>query len=306
MEIKNVKTLLAEHRKTAEDKGLSAGAVRPVFKGVEGYDIYNPTAPFSYEGDKYICARVEKRDSEESEAVFFKEEEKDVYTVAEKLPRFKIQDPCLTKIDRYYILGGTETFPHPDNPEWIGWRTVFYYGENLTDLKLLAKGPLGMKDVRLVKLQNGRIGVFTRPQGEKGGRGKIGFTTADDLFSLTEEMMEEAPLLTMFNDIEWGGVNAVYPLADGQLGVLGHIACYEPEGVRHYYPMSFKFNPDDNTYTDQKLLAERKEFLEGPAKREDLQDVLFSGGLYEEEGKTYLYVGVSDCEVQYMLVEIPF
>lgn len=29
-----------------------------------------------------------------------------------------------------------------------------------------------MKDVRLVELADGRVGIFTRPQGEKGAGGK--------------------------------------------------------------------------------------------------------------------------------------
>ncbi len=61
--------MLEEHRK---ERGAAA-AVRPVFQGVEGYDVYNPTAPFSYQGKTMICARVEKRDSEVSQAVFFEE-----------------------------------------------------------------------------------------------------------------------------------------------------------------------------------------------------------------------------------------
>lgn len=70
--------------------------------------------------------------------------------------------------------------------------------------------------------------------------------------------------------------------------------------------MAFFYNPADGSYTEPVILAERKEFVEGPAKREDLRDVLFSGGLYEENGQTYLYVGVSDCEVQYMPIARPF
>lgn len=306
MEICGIEKLLAEHRNCVKENGLSGNAVRPVFKNVDGFDVYNPTAPFLYAGVKHICARVEKRDSEESEAVFFVEEEKDIYAVDEKLPRFRLQDPCLTKIGSYYILGGTETFPHPENPKWIGWRTTFYYGEKLENMHVLVKGPLGMKDVRLVELADGKIGVFTRPQGEKGGRGKIGFTIADDLSAVSAELMDNAPLLDLFLPLEWGGVNAVYPMKDGRLGVLGHIACFEPEEVRHYYPMAFCFNPKDRTYSQPVMLAERREFLEGPSKREDLRDVLFSGGLFFEEDKTFLYVGVSDCEVQYMPIYNPF
>lgn len=304
MEIQSIGSLLKKHRENGE--AVQAEAVKPVFCGVDGNDVYNPTAPFSYDGKKFICARVEPRDSEKSETVFFEETEKDVYVPAEGMPRFQLQDPCLAMVDGQYILGGTEVFPHPENPEWVAWRTAFFMGGRLTELRPFVKGPIGMKDVRLVELTDKRVGIFTRPQGEKGGRGKVGFTVADKLSDVTEEMMENAPLLELFLPEEWGGVNAAYLLENGEIGVLGHIACFEPEGVRHYYPMTFRLNPETGAHTMPVILAERSEFLAGESKREDLVDVLFSGGLYKEADTLFLYVGVSDCEVQYKPVPNPF
>lgn len=298
--VQGIEYLLGQHRMQAG----AARAVRPEFRGVEGYDVYNPTAPFLCGGRKLICARVERRDSEESETVFFEEAGRDVYVPAQDLPRFSLQDPCITVIAGQYILGGTEVFSGPDRQ--VVWRTAFFCGDELTGLRPLVKGPVGMKDVRLVELPGHRVGVFTRPQGARGGRGKIGFAVVDRLSDVTKQVMEEAPLLELFLPDEWGGVNAAYLLEDGEIGVLGHVACFAPEGVRHYYPMTFRLNPETGEYTMPVILAERSEFLAGESKREDLADVLFSGGLYQEGGQTFLYVGVSDCEVQYMPVENPF
>lgn len=294
--------MLEEHRQTRK----AGEAVRPVFKGVDGFDVYNPTAAFTYDGKKMICARVERRDSEESQAVFFEETEKDVFQVMPGWARYNLQDPCLTFVRGHYILGGTEVFPHPEETGRICWRTVFYYGTKLEQMTRLAEGPNGMKDVRLVELSDGRIGIFTRPQGEKGGRGKIGFTIVNDFAEVTAQVMEEAPLLPLFGDDEWGGVNEAFLLSDGRIGVLGHIACFEPDEVRHYFPMTFIFDPNTGSCEQVKILAERKEFLDGPSKREDLVDVLFSGGMIKDGERATLYVGVSDCEVQYMTVENPF
>lgn len=294
--------MLEEHRGGA----ALQNPVRPVFNGVEGYDVYNPTAPLLYNGKKILCARVERRDSEKSQAVFFEETGKDVYEPAEGWERFPLQDPSIAKVHGYYVLGGTRVYPHPGNPEWVCWRTAFYYGKELNHLNFLAEGPEGMKDIRLVGLADGKIGIFTRPQGEKGGRGKIGFTTVERFAEVTAQAMEEAPLLDLFSEEEWGGVNEALLLEDGKIGVLGHIACFEPEEVRHYFPMAFVFDPVSREYTRPVILAERKEFLPGPSKRTDLEDVLFSGGLTEEGGKTFLYVGVSDCEVQYIPIQNPF
>lgn len=300
--VEGIESLLKKHREDV----VPAEAVKPVFEGVDGNDVYNPTAPFLYEGRKLICARVEPRDSEVSETVFFEETTKDVYAPAKDLPRFSLQDPCITIVEGQYILGGTEVFPHPENPAWVAWRTAFFCGEKLTAMRPLVKGPIGMKDVRLIALLDKRIGVFTRPQGEKGGRGKIGFTVVNELSEVTEKVMEDAPLLELFLPDEWGGVNAAYLLESGEIGVLGHVACFAPEGVRHYYPMTFRLNPETGEHTMPVILAERREFLPGESKREDLVDVLFSGGLYKEGEKLLLYVGVSDCEVQYKPVENPF
>ena len=298
----SIQDLLERHRQ----KSKARKAVRLVFHGVEGFDVYNPTATFEYRGKKMICARVERRDSEISQAVFFEEGEKDHYYPVKNWKIFPLQDPSLTYVQGYYILAGTEIFPHPSQIGALGWKTVFYYGRELENLQRLTAGPTGMKDIRLVELQDGRIGVFTRPQGEKGGKGKIGFAIVKDLTELSPEWMEDAPLLPLFKENEWGGVNEVFLLCDGRLGILAHIACFEPEDVRHYYPISFIYDTDLGECFELKILAERKEFLAGPSKRPDLEDVLFSGGMILQEEKALLYVGVSDCEVQYIEIENPF
>lgn len=89
--------------------GGSGGA--PGISGVEGYDVYNPTAPFSYQGKNMICARVEKRDSEISQAVFFEETEKDIYRVAEGWERYNLQDPSITRVLGQYVLGAQRYIP---------------------------------------------------------------------------------------------------------------------------------------------------------------------------------------------------
>ena len=130
----------------------------------------------------------------------------------------------------------------------------------MENMSKLAEGPDGMKDVRLVELADGRIGIFTRPQGAKGGRGKIGFTIVSSFEEVTAQTMQDAPLLPLFGEEEWGGVNEAVLLSDNRIGVLGHIACFEPDEVRHYYPMSFVFDPQSRECTGLQILAERKEF----------------------------------------------
>lgn len=303
MAIRLIDTLLEEYRATKQVKDPK----KLSFFEVSDCDVYNPTATFLYEGKKVICARVEKRDSEHSKAVFFYEKEENCYYPLEGLKSYDLQDPFITKASDYYVFGGTEIFPHPDNPDALWWHTKFYYGTSLDNLKELATGPKGMKDVRVVELKDGRIGVFSRPQGVVGGRGKIGFTTIDAITDLNADVIDRAPLLELFDDEEWGGANEPVLLADGRIGVLGHIAKFTPGDVRHYYAMSFILDPVSGEHTDAKIIAERADLVDGPSKREDLVDVLFSGGLnLINENEAELFVGVSDCEVQTLVIPNPF
>lgn len=303
MAVQLITTLLEEYRK---NKKIS-NPQKLNFFGVGECDVYNPTATFSYKGKILLCARVERRDSEHSKAVFFYEKEPNCFYPWEEMKEYELQDPFITKVGEYYVFGGTEIFPHPENPAALWWHTKFYYGTTLENLDDLATGPKGMKDVRVVELQDGRIGVFSRPQGERGGRGKIGFTIINSLLELNADVIEEAPLLDQFDDSEWGGVNEPVLLGDGRIGVLGHIAMFTTGDVRHYYSMSFILDPADGSYTEMKIIAERADFVDGPSKREDLIDVLFSGGLnLMDENVAELYVGVSDCEVQKITIPNPF
>ena len=270
-------------------------------------DIYNITAPFMDSGKRIIAGRVEPRDTEDSLVQFFTEKN-GVWVEVEGSPVFKLQDPFFTRINGQLIFGGVEIFSYPSKPDMLNWRTVFYKGVNLSDLKCFLRGPDGMKDIRLVQLKDGSIGVFTRPQGKKGGRGKIGFMRIDSLEDLTPKMIEDAPLLeNLFLDEEWGGVNECHLLKSGYVGVLGHIACFDRIGHRHYYPMTFIFNPETKEVFEFSLLATREDFLPGMAKRPDLVDVVFSGGLIRNpDGSAEFYAGISDCEAQKITVDDPF
>lgn len=286
---------------------LAADPLKLEFRGVDGQDVYNIAAPFEDEGEPVIAGRVESRDSERSRIVFFVERD-GVWTPREGAPTFALQDPFHTRIGGELVLGGVEVYPHPQREGALAWRTVFYKGASIADLEPFFTGPDGMKDLRLVELSDGGVGVFTRPQGDKGGRGKIGYARATSLSELTLRLIEDAPLLDgQFGDGEWGGANELHPLAGGLVGVLGHIACFDEQGDRHYYPMAFAFDPATGRYSDIELIATRRRFLPGEAKRSDLVDVVFSGGLIRRpDGTAHLYAGISDAEAHRLTIVDPF
>jgi len=154
-------------------------------------------------------------------------------------------------------------------------------------------------------LPNGRVAIFSRPQGAVGGRGQIGFTICDSWNTINAELISSAPLFDgqLLKD-EWGGVNEVHLLANGNLGVLGHIACFDSRHHRHYHPMAFMVDPSSRQRTPIRIIAQRSYFPDGVAKRPDLVDVVFSGGIVRNGGGiAHLYAGISD--VAAAVVELP-
>ena len=277
------------------------------FIGVDGYDVYNLTAPFLDEGKYILAGRVERRDSENSIIGFFEEIEPDVWSLIIDYPTFELQDPYVSFIGGDLVLGGTKISPCLDNPKQLCWHAEKLKGSSVRELKSFFEGPKGMKDIRLAELNNGEIVILSRPQGEKGGRGKIGVDTCSNLNALTKDLIDNAPLLEQFNDEEWGGGNEIHILSDDLIGVLGHVANFDNEDNRHYYPMIFTYNLKTKKQTPIEIICKR-EFLEpGESKRKDLEDVLFSGGLIRNsDGTATLYTGVSDCESHYAVIEDPF
>ena len=270
-------------------------------------DVYNITAPFVWEGKTLLAGRVEERDSEHSEVVFFEQDQK-CWVPVPGAPVFPLQDPFVTKVDGCLLVGGVEIFPDRQHPDRLHWRTVFYKGRTLNDLERFATGPDGMKDIRLLQLGDGRILTAVRPQGVIGGRGKIGFTVIDSLEELTEERLQNVPVLDgQFTDEEWGGCNEMHLLPDGKIGVLSHIACFDQAGNRHYYSTCFTYDVDTGAYTAMEMISERADFAPGESKRTDLADVIFSGGLVRrDDGKAKLYCGVGDAEAHMRIIDDPF
>ncbi|MCJ7689642.1 MAG: DUF1861 family protein [Clostridiaceae bacterium] len=301
--IKTCEVLLDEYLKS---KAKIYGVEKINFTNVGENDVYNISAPFIDNGKLIIAGRVEARDSECSIVYFFQQEDTNWIPV-EGYPKLKLQDPFFIKINGELLIGGVEVFKNSEVEGTLMWRTIFYKGKDITSLKRFFVGPDGMKDLRLVKLSDDRIGILTRPQGEKGGRGKIGFTIVSTLEELSINIINEAPLVDdLFKEDEWGGANEARVLNETTLGILGHVACFDNKGQRHYYSMTFKLNINSLEIKEQKLIAIRNDFKQGQAKRPDLEDVVFSGGLIIDGDKAVLYAGISDAEAQYIVIANPF
>lgn len=161
-------------RKRLENRGIIE-VKKLRFSGVGGKDVFNITAPFVLGNKHYILGRVESREEEDNSVAmfFYYSRDKKSWMLDRDRPVLNLQDPFITKFRGYLIFGGVEV-AHRPNKKDLSYRTMFYYYEN-DEMKLLAHGPWGMKCIRFIELQDKTIAVFTRPQGKKGGMGKIGF-----------------------------------------------------------------------------------------------------------------------------------
>jgi len=147
-----------------------------------------------------------------------------------------------------------------------------------------------MKDIRLVELANGRVGVCSRPQGRLGGRGQIGFATVDSVDELTATAIDAAPILAgQFLSEEWGGANELHLLPDERQGVLGYVAWMQGSGLKeekHYYPMTFILDPSNNEHWTLQIIASRDDFPDTAPKEPGLREMLsFPAGFCAEVAK---------------------
>jgi hypothetical protein len=284
---------------------LEAGKIP--FGGVGDRDVYNIAAPIQFLGEALIAGRVEPRDTENATIMLFRRDPDGVWRPRPGAATFEgLQDPCVTVIGGELVLGGVR-YPIEMPDGRTIWRMDFYRGRSVERLDHFLTGPDGMKDIRLAGLPDGRIALFSRPHSGPGYRGRIGFTIVDRLEALNAGVIAGAPLLAgQFTDTEWGSVNEAHLLRDGRLGLLGHIAWMEAGEIRHYYAMVFAIDPATGQTDPVRIIATRSQFPAGPAKRHDLVDVIFAGGLVRHwDGTATLFTGLSDAEAGWLRIPDP-
>ena len=312
------------HTESGKESADSPVAKKLSFEGVGDRDVYN-VAPFATEWEEkeeglvLVIGRAERRGTcENPELHFFEEKNDGTWVKIKDTPVLPLEDGFATNIGQEMIVGGVTAYPNPNesDPRRIDYHMVFYRdrGKGLAELEEFTQGPELMKDIRLVELPNGRIAAFTRPTGGDNGKGKMAYIELDGLDEVNPEKLAQAKVIeSQFVRGEWGGANQLYPLPDGRIGVLGHIACIdeplpdEKKGHRHYYAVSFIYDPKNQETTPLEIIATRKNFPKGEAKNTDLQDVVFAGGMVRHgDGKATLYVGLSDAEAGCIEIDDPF
>lgn len=285
--------------------------LRKIFKVSSGIskrktiDVYNITVPFLSGDETYIAARAEARIVKYSSKVIFLKQVNSDWVLQDKPVFDLMEDPFIAVINNQLVFGGVK-IDVAKSGQLIKNQTLFYRGKKIEDLKFFAAGPLMMKDIRLVQLPKKKIGLFTRPQGEIGGRGQIGYTIIDSLDQLTPEVVIGAPLIDhLFPPYEWGGPNEAHLLKDGRILVVGHRSYWDHQG-KHYYSWMFTYHPATGDFQDLGIIAERSDFPDGPMRGPNLKDVLFTGGLKRlGNGLAELYVGLSDTQAGKIVIPDP-
>lgn len=299
-----------------EESYLPPESVLLKFSGVDGYDVYNCSVPFLWNGKRYLYGRIERFEEwMRSWVGLFEETGPDTYQLVKDARIYQLEDPSVTMIDGELVLEGTHVrLKQGALDTYYGY---FYKGKELSDLYYFTTGPDRMKDIRLVELADGRIGVFSRPSGERarqknGLNAMVGFTIINTIDDLSPEVIENAEAVSgLFQEGQWGGCNQAYLLESGRIGVIGHVCCnYTDEaGVNQacYTAMAFVMEPETREVCDYQIVGTRKLFQPFRSKKPNLADCVFPSGIVMREDKMAdLYCGLSDSAEGRIVIEYPF
>ena len=286
------------------------------FEGMEGWDVYNCSIPFEWNGRSYIFGRVERRkDFANSTTWLFKKVKKDIYRPVPNSAILPLEDPFIQVIHGELILGGTHV--RKSQGEIDELRAYFYRGTSPEWMTHFTCGPANMKDVRLVELEDGRIGVFSRPRNEEieakyGSGAMVGFAVIDKIDQLNAEVIENARYIDgLFGKGEWGGCNQCYLLKDGRIGVIGHRSYRQLDSdgteLQVYVNISFVFDYNTFTVSDIKIIGDKPSYPETDYMLDYLKDCAFTSGIVMlENGKADLYSGLGDVAEGRITIDAPF
>jgi hypothetical protein len=285
------------------------------FAGVGGYDVYNCSIPFEAGGRTFLFGRVERREVwAHSTARLFERTGTDAYRLVKDAMVYPLEDPFVSRIHGELVLGGTHVRLSQGKVDT--YHAYFYRGTDPADLTYFTSGPEQMKDIRLIELADGHIGVFSRPRGPEIAKkykseAIVGFTTIRTLDELNAAVVQAAPRVeNLFGPGEWGGCNQCYLLRDGMIGIIGHKSYLDRQGdveMKVYTNITFVLDPAHLYAREERMLGTAKRYPPFTPKVPDLADCAFTSGIVmRPDGRADLYSGVGDtCEGR-LVIDDPF
>lgn len=304
-----------ELRKQFHESGRIYESKLLTFDGVEGFDVYNCSIPFQWQGKRYMFGRVERReDFANSVTYLFEEVGKDHYAPVPGSSSYPIEDPHVAFIGDEIIMGGTHVRKSKGEIDTL--YGYYYRGKDLKFLSQFTCGPANMKDIRLVQLANGKVGVFTRPRGKHvaekyGSEAIVGYCELNSIDELDATIVDKAEYIPgLFEKNEWGGCNQAYLLKDGRIGIIGHRCYLEPTAqveLQVYVNISFVFDPQTFAISDMKVIGDKPSYPPTPCMLPYLEDCVFTSGIeMRGDGKADLYSGVGDVAQGRIVIDAPF
>lgn len=280
------------------------------FDGVDGYAVYNCSAPFIADGKRCLFGRVEKPDVwSDSRVILFEEIEPDHFAAVEHSRLYPLEDPFVCYHQNEWLLGGVHVVKKMGD---IDFYSCYFYRSDRPDTPVYyTAGPRGMKDIRMVSLGD-QLGVFTRPGNY------VGFTVVDGIESLTADAIACAPLTDLIEEGGHGSVNQALLLDSGLLAIIGHDSYSYPAEAdwysQHhvYFVTAAVFDPESRRVLHRQILATRSSFVPDTPQKVlptgiPMADVTFpSGILPRPDGRIDLYAGVCDCGEQRIVLDNPF
>lgn len=295
--------------------------------GVNGNDTYNPVI-CEHNETKILALRCETRNSDIFDSlnyhpsILFAKNDGDKWKISDDIKGFDmLEDPLYCQFnsgnDNGVIFGGVRA-KLLSSGEFIV-NTELYRG---VSLETLERNPFaiirGMKDERISQLPDGRFLLCKRPVDNKG-MGRIAIYIINSLSDLvcidSVKLLSVAEICGPYPD-DWVGINNIYIMNDSTgvawVGLLGHIGSFDENRHKHYAATTYKIKLDDliNGKSEgmvPNVIVTRSCFEDGPAKNNEIADVVFPGSLEKLDGNRYrLWAGLSDTRIGVLDVSDPF
>lgn len=275
------------------------------FKGADGYDVYNCSAPFQWRGKTHLFGRVERREeAAESRSCLFVESSKDTFTLLEDSMHWQLEDPFVAAVDGAFLFGGTQVVK--DMGKVVNDYCDLYRGASPERPVYFTTGADGTRFVRVVQMADRHIGVFAQTSGGVG----IGFTKVAKLTDVNRASTAKVkPIAGLEGLAAVGVVNHPYLLSSGRIGCIAHHsdASSNEKGSGCSCATSFVYDPATNAASNFRVLATKECFIDCPSKACQPEGSVFpSGILVREGGKCDLYVGLGSTSEGRLMVDYPF
>lgn len=289
------------------------GEILTTFEHQENENVYNPSRTFRINGEKFILARVEDVNNNISRVYPFVFKNGRWQRKDWQLSNLELEDPQIIRINNNFLIVVVRVLDRSD-PNNLLIRSEFYYGSDFNNLTKIGEGPLGMKDIRFVRIEDeNRFGIFLRPYIGENKIRRISYLEIENLDALENIDWQSAYLLQLpISPDEWVGTNDVYYLGKRKIGVLAHIGFKDSDGNLHYQAITFKLNSLNLEVSDFKVIATRGNFPSGKSKSPKHSDIVFPGGLEfsgenpQTSKKAILYCGLNDAQIGRLPTENPF